>query len=153
MNATLQCLLQVPPLNRIFLSRRFLHVLNLDNPIGKKGQMAGVYSDLVDRLWGNIDLLQQTAEYTQNKEDNEDNAVTMIAKWDQHPTGMSQIREQMFQEKLQSSIQNVYAGAAGSGSGAIFTPKAFKYAIFCFNNQFEGIEWNNSQELLNWIID
>ncbi|KAA6379775.1 MAG: putative ubiquitin carboxyl-terminal hydrolase family protein, partial [Streblomastix strix] len=153
MNAALQCLLQVPPLNIIFLSRRFLHDLNIDNPIGKKGQMAGIYSDLVDRIWGNINLLLQTAEYTQNKEYNEDNAVTMIAKWEQHPTGMSQIREQMFQEKLQNSIQNVYAGAAGSGPGAIFTPKAFKFAISCFNNQFEGMQQCDAQELLNTIID
>lgn len=67
MDSALQCLSNTLPLTDIFLSRRFLSDINKNNPLGCKGKMAGVYSDLLDRIWGNKELHNVTSDKTKGK--------------------------------------------------------------------------------------
>lgn len=51
MNSTLQCLLHNPLLSEHFLSGKFREEINVDNPLGHKGQVATEFAALVDRVW------------------------------------------------------------------------------------------------------
>eukprot|EP00057_Strongylocentrotus_purpuratus_P021281 XP_011675755.1 PREDICTED: ubiquitin carboxyl-terminal hydrolase 4 isoform X2 [Strongylocentrotus purpuratus] len=51
MNSALQCMNNVPPLTRYFLSDEFKKELNYNNPLGMHGEIAKAYADLVQHVW------------------------------------------------------------------------------------------------------
>ena len=51
MNSSLQCLSNVPELTDFFRSGDYKKDINVTNPLGKKGEIAKVYADLVEDLW------------------------------------------------------------------------------------------------------
>lgn len=51
MNSALQCLLHVPELNYYFVSDSYKLELNVDNPLGSGGRIAGVFAQLVHNLF------------------------------------------------------------------------------------------------------
>ncbi|CAF2712660.1 unnamed protein product [Rotaria sp. Silwood2] len=70
MNSALQCLSNVPALTVYFLSDTYKEHINLDNPLGMKGDVAIAYGKLIHEMWsGNTDfcapkfLKQSVANY------------------------------------------------------------------------------------------
>ncbi|CAF4316324.1 unnamed protein product [Rotaria sp. Silwood2] len=70
MNSALQCLSNVPVLTEYFLSDAYKEHINLDNPLGMKGDVAIAYGKLLHEMWsGNTDfyapkfLKQSVANY------------------------------------------------------------------------------------------
>ncbi|KAG9334936.1 hypothetical protein JZ751_006258 [Albula glossodonta] len=51
MNSAVQCLSSVPPLTEYFLKDRYQDELNVDNPLGMRGEIAKVYAELIKQLW------------------------------------------------------------------------------------------------------
>lgn len=51
MNAVLQCLSSIAPLTQYFVSGRYKHEINPDNPLGTKGLVAEEYAFLVKAMW------------------------------------------------------------------------------------------------------
>jgi ubiquitin carboxyl-terminal hydrolase 4/11/15 len=51
MNSALQCLSATVPLTDYFLSAKYLSEINLDNPLGTKGELVQEYSGLLKQLW------------------------------------------------------------------------------------------------------
>jgi ubiquitin C-terminal hydrolase len=55
MNSALQCLTHTVPLLRCFLSGAYEDDVNVDNPLGKKGEVAHAFGSLLQKLWhGNV---------------------------------------------------------------------------------------------------
>lgn len=52
MNSALQCLSNTRGLTQYFLSGHYLNDLNIDNPLGMKGEVAWEYAALVAAIWG-----------------------------------------------------------------------------------------------------
>jgi hypothetical protein len=58
MNSALQCLTHCVPVLRTFLSGVFNQDLNVDNPLGKKGEMATAFGSLLHKMWqGDVDYV------------------------------------------------------------------------------------------------
>ncbi|KAK9826555.1 hypothetical protein WJX74_002546 [Apatococcus lobatus] len=51
MNSSLQCLAHTVPLMRVFLEEAYKADLNVDNPLGMRGELATSFGMLMDRLW------------------------------------------------------------------------------------------------------
>jgi ubiquitin carboxyl-terminal hydrolase 8 len=51
MNAVVQCLSATTPLTRYFLDGSFQGALQPGNTFGSKGELPGVYANLVRQLW------------------------------------------------------------------------------------------------------
>ncbi|KAJ8401395.1 hypothetical protein AAFF_G00386260 [Aldrovandia affinis] len=51
MNSAVQCLSNIPPLTEYFLKDRYQDELNVDNPLGMRGEIARVYADLTKQMW------------------------------------------------------------------------------------------------------
>lgn len=51
MNSSLQCLAHTDPLERLFLNGAFTALLNRDNPLGCKGELAEAFGALMDKIW------------------------------------------------------------------------------------------------------
>jgi ubiquitin carboxyl-terminal hydrolase 4/11/15 len=51
MNSALQCMSNVPPLTAHFLDDLWREELNLDNPLGMKGEIASSYAELIRNMW------------------------------------------------------------------------------------------------------
>ncbi|XP_036375809.1 ubiquitin carboxyl-terminal hydrolase 15-like isoform X2 [Megalops cyprinoides] len=51
MNSAVQCLSNIPPLTEYFLKDKYQDELNLDNPLGMRGEIAKVYAELIKQLW------------------------------------------------------------------------------------------------------
>ena len=51
MNSSLQCLAHTVPLMRVFLAEAYKGDLNVDNPLGMRGELATSFGMLMDRLW------------------------------------------------------------------------------------------------------
>ncbi|XP_013412555.1 ubiquitin carboxyl-terminal hydrolase 15 isoform X3 [Lingula anatina] len=51
MNSALQCMHNVPPLVEYFLADRWKDELNLDNPLGMKGEIAKTFASLIHDVW------------------------------------------------------------------------------------------------------
>lgn len=52
MNAALQCLSNTPPLTNYILADKFIDDINTSNPIGRHGEIARTYADLIKVMWG-----------------------------------------------------------------------------------------------------
>ncbi len=50
MNSSLQCLSQTPPLIDYFISEKFKNDINVDNPLGMKGEIAEEYANLIKSI-------------------------------------------------------------------------------------------------------
>ncbi|KAJ3281959.1 ubiquitin carboxyl-terminal hydrolase [Borealophlyctis nickersoniae] len=93
MNSALQCLSNTAPLTTYILSERWREELNLDNPLGMKGEIAKEYAELIANLW-------------------------------------------RARERLPS-----------------YAPRDFKYTMGRFNSMFQGYGQQDSQELLQSLLD
>ncbi|KRY67480.1 Ubiquitin carboxyl-terminal hydrolase 4 [Trichinella pseudospiralis] len=51
MNSTIQCLSNIPPLSRYFLSEQYINELNEKNPLGMRGELARAYADVICNMW------------------------------------------------------------------------------------------------------
>uniref|UniRef100_A0A8C9REW1 Ubiquitin carboxyl-terminal hydrolase n=1 Tax=Scleropages formosus TaxID=113540 RepID=A0A8C9REW1_SCLFO len=51
MNSAVQCLSNIPPLTEYFLKDKYQDELNMDNPLGMRGEIAKVYAELIKQLW------------------------------------------------------------------------------------------------------
>ncbi|MEE6480701.1 hypothetical protein FKM82_012651 [Ascaphus truei] len=51
MNSAIQCLSNTPPLTEYFLNDKFQDELNLDNPLGMRGEIAKSYAELIKQIW------------------------------------------------------------------------------------------------------
>ncbi|CAH2277956.1 ubiquitin carboxyl-terminal hydrolase 15 isoform X2 [Pelobates cultripes] len=51
MNSAIQCLSNTPPLTEYFLNDKYQEELNLDNPLGMRGEIAKSYADLIKQMW------------------------------------------------------------------------------------------------------
>lgn len=51
MNAALQCLSNTPPLTNYILTDKFLNDININNPLGMRGEIARTYSELIKVIW------------------------------------------------------------------------------------------------------
>ncbi len=51
MNSSIQCMSNVPPLTDYFRSGDYKKEINLVNPLGRKGEIAEAYADLVNEMW------------------------------------------------------------------------------------------------------
>ncbi|XP_036374081.1 ubiquitin carboxyl-terminal hydrolase 15-like isoform X2 [Megalops cyprinoides] len=51
MNSAVQCLSNIPPLTEYFLQDKYQDELNLDNPLGMRGEIAKVYAELIKQVW------------------------------------------------------------------------------------------------------
>ncbi|KAM4675534.1 ubiquitin carboxyl-terminal hydrolase 15 isoform 2-T2 [Discoglossus pictus] len=51
MNSAIQCLSNTPPLTEYFLNDKYQDELNLDNPLGMRGEIAKSYADLIKQMW------------------------------------------------------------------------------------------------------
>ncbi|KAJ8382764.1 hypothetical protein SKAU_G00035420 [Synaphobranchus kaupii] len=51
MNSAVQCLSNVPPLTEYFLKDKYVEELNVDNPLGMRGEIAKVYAELTKQVW------------------------------------------------------------------------------------------------------
>ena len=51
MNSSIQSLAHTVPLVRKFLSKSYESDINLDNPLGTKGELATALGKLTDKLW------------------------------------------------------------------------------------------------------
>ncbi|KRY54184.1 Ubiquitin carboxyl-terminal hydrolase 4 [Trichinella britovi] len=51
MNSTIQCLSNIPPLSRYFLSEQYIDELNEKNPLGMRGELARAYADVICNMW------------------------------------------------------------------------------------------------------
>ncbi|CDW54707.1 UCH domain containing protein [Trichuris trichiura] len=51
MNSALQCLSNVPPLTKYFLSGKYKDEINNVNPLGMGGELAVAYADVIRNLW------------------------------------------------------------------------------------------------------
>uniref|UniRef100_A0A671TT05 Ubiquitin carboxyl-terminal hydrolase n=1 Tax=Sparus aurata TaxID=8175 RepID=A0A671TT05_SPAAU len=51
MNSAVQCLSNIPPLTEYFLKDKYTEELNVDNPLGMKGEIARAYAELIKQLW------------------------------------------------------------------------------------------------------
>jgi ubiquitin C-terminal hydrolase len=58
MNSALQCLFHCVPVLCTFLSGAFIVDLNVDNPLGKGGEMATAFGSLLQKVWrGEVDFV------------------------------------------------------------------------------------------------
>jgi ubiquitin C-terminal hydrolase len=55
MNSALQCLSHTVPLTEYFLTGAWKEDLNVDNPLGMKGEVPKAYADLINNLWSCLD--------------------------------------------------------------------------------------------------
>ncbi|KAL4612787.1 ubiquitin carboxyl-terminal hydrolase 15 isoform X3 [Arapaima gigas] len=51
MNSAVQCLSNIPPLTEYFLKEKYQDELNMDNPLGMRGEIAKVYAELIKQMW------------------------------------------------------------------------------------------------------
>ncbi|XP_053572728.1 ubiquitin carboxyl-terminal hydrolase 15 [Bombina bombina] len=51
MNSAIQCLSNTSPLTEYFLNDKYQDELNLDNPLGMRGEIAKSYADLIKQMW------------------------------------------------------------------------------------------------------
>ncbi|XP_066580376.1 ubiquitin carboxyl-terminal hydrolase 15 isoform X2 [Amia ocellicauda] len=51
MNSAVQCLSNIPPLTEYFLKDKYQDELNMDNPLGMRGEIAKVYAELIKQIW------------------------------------------------------------------------------------------------------
>src|SRR5271156_5699996 len=51
MNSALQCLSNVPALTEYFLHDEYKEHINRDNPLGKNGDVAQAYGELIHEMW------------------------------------------------------------------------------------------------------
>ncbi|XP_035283172.1 ubiquitin carboxyl-terminal hydrolase 15-like isoform X2 [Anguilla anguilla] len=51
MNSAVQCLSNVPPLTEYFLRDKYQEELNVDNPLGMRGEIAKAYAELTKQVW------------------------------------------------------------------------------------------------------
>ncbi|XP_063783449.1 ubiquitin carboxyl-terminal hydrolase 15 isoform X3 [Pseudophryne corroboree] len=51
MNSAIQCLSNTPPLTEYFLNDKYQEELNLDNPLGMRGEIAKSYAELIKQMW------------------------------------------------------------------------------------------------------
>lgn len=51
MNSALQCLSAAAPLVDHFMDRSYRSEINLDNPLGTKGELAEAYFSVLSELW------------------------------------------------------------------------------------------------------
>ncbi|XP_015208775.2 ubiquitin carboxyl-terminal hydrolase 15 isoform X2 [Lepisosteus oculatus] len=51
MNSAVQCLSNIPPLTEYFLKDKYQEELNIDNPLGMRGEIAKVYAELIKQIW------------------------------------------------------------------------------------------------------
>ncbi|XP_055338032.1 ubiquitin carboxyl-terminal hydrolase 15-like [Paramacrobiotus metropolitanus] len=51
MNSSLQCISNIPELTKYFVTKDYEKDLNTDNPLGKGGEVAKTYADLVTQIW------------------------------------------------------------------------------------------------------
>ncbi|KAG9335217.1 hypothetical protein JZ751_005572, partial [Albula glossodonta] len=51
MNSAVQCLSNIPPLTEYFLRDKYQDELNMDNPLGMRGEIAKVYAELAKQVW------------------------------------------------------------------------------------------------------
>ncbi|XP_075065696.1 ubiquitin carboxyl-terminal hydrolase 15 isoform X3 [Mixophyes fleayi] len=51
MNSAIQCLSNTPPLTEYFLNDKYQDELNLDNPLGMRGEIAKSYAELIKQMW------------------------------------------------------------------------------------------------------
>ena len=51
MNSSIQMMSNVPNLTDFFLSGRYKSQLNYENPLGRKGELAEAYADLINEMW------------------------------------------------------------------------------------------------------
>ena len=51
MNSAIQCMSNVPVLTDYFSSGKYKKEINLVNPLGRKGEIAEAYADLINEMW------------------------------------------------------------------------------------------------------
>ncbi|XP_023647199.2 ubiquitin carboxyl-terminal hydrolase 15 isoform X2 [Paramormyrops kingsleyae] len=51
MNSAVQCLSNIPPLTDYFLKDKYQEELNMENPLGMRGEIAKVYAELTKQVW------------------------------------------------------------------------------------------------------
>ncbi|NP_001121498.1 ubiquitin carboxyl-terminal hydrolase 15 [Xenopus tropicalis] len=51
MNSAIQCLSNTPPLTEYFLNDKYQDELNMDNPLGMRGEIAKSYAELIKQMW------------------------------------------------------------------------------------------------------
>ncbi|XP_029471621.1 ubiquitin carboxyl-terminal hydrolase 15 isoform X2 [Rhinatrema bivittatum] len=51
MNSAIQCLSNTPPLTEYFLNDKYQDELNLDNPLGMRGEIAKSYAEHIKQMW------------------------------------------------------------------------------------------------------
>lgn len=51
MNSAIQCISNVPHLTEYFKSNEYKKEINLVNPLGRKGEIAEAYADLINEMW------------------------------------------------------------------------------------------------------
>ena len=51
MNSSLQCLAHCVPLLRVFLSSSYRRDINLENPLGYRGEVANAFANLMELMW------------------------------------------------------------------------------------------------------
>ncbi|XP_064175645.1 ubiquitin carboxyl-terminal hydrolase 15-like isoform X1 [Anguilla rostrata] len=51
MNSAAQCLSNIPPLTEFFLRDKYQEELNMDNPLGMRGEIAKAYAELAKQVW------------------------------------------------------------------------------------------------------
>ncbi|XP_033888127.1 ubiquitin carboxyl-terminal hydrolase 15-like isoform X2 [Acipenser ruthenus] len=66
MNSAVQCLSNTPPLTEYFLNDKYQEELNMDNPLGMRGEIAKAYADLIKQIWsGKFNYITPRAFKTQ----------------------------------------------------------------------------------------
>lgn len=51
MNSALQCMSNVPLLTDYFLTQRYKSEINMENPLGRHGEIAEAYANLISEIW------------------------------------------------------------------------------------------------------
>lgn len=54
MASAIQCLSNVPPLTKYFVSDDYIKDINISNPLGTKGELARAYGDLMHSMWSGL---------------------------------------------------------------------------------------------------
>lgn len=54
MNSGVQCISNTWVLTEYFLSNKYKYEINIDNPLGSKGQLIIKYSNLLKKLWFDV---------------------------------------------------------------------------------------------------
>lgn len=51
MNSGIQCISHIEALTEYFISNKYVHDINKNNPLGTKGNLSNSYGNLVRHLW------------------------------------------------------------------------------------------------------